>query len=101
MAFDIKIKRISWGLVKKLTPLSSAVQNAMANGGSLDAITKAMDEFQTAIAPLILSIGADALVDDAPKTLDWKDPASQDWLDRDAMKQLIQMVIGAEESAKN
>jgi hypothetical protein len=59
----------------------------------LDQVT---DEFEAAIARVLVDVPRDWLVPDAPETLDWHDPESLNWLQATHMKTLREAMVEAQ-----
>lgn len=87
------LKRVSWRVVKQIGALDYERQAAKTAAEFL----AVWEKIQTILAEVIVSVPRSWLMDDAPPSLNFADPSAFDYLTREAMIELINLVSGAEE----
>ena len=99
MKYAFQTRPVSWGTAKRLAVNALRLEKARAENDPV-AMAEAFEIFQTEVAKVVVSVPPEALIEGAPKNLDWSKPDSYDWLLQDAMTELSGYMSG-EKSAKS
>ena len=101
---EFRFPVMSWGDSKQFAVLQARLRRLNDPDTGPDETAETFDALSRLLARFVVSVPQSWLMDNAPKKLDWSDPASFDWLRTDRMADLqaaMQEARTPEESSGN